>query len=164
MYICARKHILVWMSIAMVRLPTQSGWSWCGDRSRCVWGMLAHQPDPPQHYLIPKAAVEAVGRQSCSLLLEIKVLIFSVFLDTHAGWTHEKCPQVIYACGIFVQPWETLLTRVCFLVHQKQHQISEPLGSITHCYLEKCLLLVLSSSVEKLSGLPVEVFVKQSKR
>ena len=27
---------------------------------------------PPQCYLIPKAAAEVVGRQSCSLLLEIK--------------------------------------------------------------------------------------------
>lgn len=90
-----------------VRLPMQSGWSWSRHRPGCVWGMLAHQPDPSPMLFNSQSSSRSCGKAVLQSVVADKVLISPVFLGTPAGWAHRKCVWVIYACGIFMQLWES---------------------------------------------------------
>lgn len=148
-----------------VRLPTQSGWSWFRDRPGCVWGTLAHQPDPSPTLLNSQSCSRSCGKAVLQSVVGDKVLISPVFLGTPAGRAHRKRLWVIYACGVFVQPWEDPAHPALLSGSPETAPTlwaSRELNSLL--FGKKCLLLVLRSSVAKLWGLPVEVFVKQSKR
>lgn len=60
----------------------------------------------------------------------------ALLLAGHTGNVLESFMCVAFLCSL----GRTLLTRLCTSVHQKRHRICEPLGSLTHCYLEKGLL------------------------